>query len=115
MGTDCIFCKIAKKEIKTSIEYEDESVIAFDDKNPQAPVHILIISKKHIPILNDIKANDEKLISKIIAAAKDIAKKKGILESGYRLLVNCGKDGGQVVEHLHFHLLGGRPLNWPPG
>lgn len=113
--SDCIFCKIAAKKIETSLEYEDESIIAFDDKNPQAPVHVLIIPREHIEKINDITANTTKLLGKMIVAAKEIAKEKKIFDSGYRLIINCGKDGGQLIEHLHLHLIGGRLLGWPPG
>ena len=112
---DCIFCKIAKKEIAASFEYENEEVVAFNDKNAQAPVHILIVPKRHIAKVHDITADTMGLIAKMTIAAKEIAKKKGVLDSGYRLVINCGKDSGQLVEHLHMHLLGGRSLGWPPG
>ena len=112
---DCIFCKIAKKEVAVPIEHEDESVMAFDDKNPQAPVHILIIPKEHIKRVNDITGRTMALLGKMTLAAKDVAKKRNVLNSGYRLVINCGKDSGQLVEHLHMHLLGGRELGWPPG
>lgn len=115
MDENCIFCKIAKKEIGTLIEYEDESIIAFDDKNPQAPIHVLIIPKKHIARVNDITAHNMKLLGKMIIAAQGIARKRGVFDSGYRLVINCGKDSGQLIEHLHIHLLGGRQLSWPPG
>jgi histidine triad (HIT) family protein len=115
MSKDCIFCKIAKKEIKAAIEYEDESIIAFSDKNPQAPVHVLIIPKQHIGRVNDITDDSMALMGKMAMASKEIARKRGISDSGYRLVVNCGKDAGQLVEHLHMHLLGARGLGWPPG
>jgi len=111
----CIFCKIAEKEIKTSIEYEDESIIAFNDKNPEAPVHVLIIPREHIRSVNDLTASDMKLLGKMAIAAKEIAKKKKVFDSGYRLIINCGKDAGQLIGHLHMHLLGGRQFGWPPG
>ena len=113
--SDCIFCKIAKKDIRVPIEHEDESIIAFPDKNPQAPVHILIIPKEHIEKVNNITGKNMLLLGKMTMVAKEIAKKKNISDSGYRLIINCGKDGGQLVEHLHMHLLGGRHLAWPPG
>lgn len=111
----CIFCKIAKKEIGAAIEYEDGSVIAFNDKDPQAPVHVLIMPKEHIGSVNDITAGTTGLLETMVIAAKEIARKKGIYDSGYRLTINCGKDGGQLIEHLHMHLLGGRQFGWPPG
>lgn len=112
---ECIFCKIIKKEIAASTEYEDESIIAINDKNPKAPVHVLIIPKEHIGKVNDITAGTMKLLGKMAVAAKEISRKRGISDSGYRLIINCGKDGGQLIEHLHMHLLGGRELGWPPG
>ena len=111
----CIFCKIAGKEIAVKAEYEDDSVMAFDDKNPQAPVHVLIISKKHIASLNDITGKTAGLLGNMTIAAKEIAKRRDVLDAGYRLVVNCGRDSGQAVDHLHMHLLGGRQLGWPPG
>jgi len=113
--SDTIFTKIINKEIPAKIEYEDDDVLAFADINPQAPVHILIIPKKPIPTLNDLQANDEELTGKIILVAKKLAAEKGIAESGYRLVFNCNRDGGQEVYHIHCHLLGGRAMNWPPG
>lgn len=115
MKGNCIFCKIANKEIGTSIEYEDESIIAFNDKEPQAPTHMLIIPKKHIGRVNDISVDTAKFLDKMVLAAKEIARQRRIFDSGYRLVINCGKDGGQLIEHLHMHLLGGRQLGWPPG
>ncbi len=111
----CIFCKIAKKEIAVPIEHEDESVIAFNDKNPHAPVHVLIIPKKHIEKVNDVTAGAIDLLGKMTLAAKEVARKRNVLDSGYRLVINCGKDSGQLVGHLHMHLLAGRQLGWPPG
>ena len=111
----CIFCKIAKKEIRVQVEHEEESVIAFNDKNPHAPVHVLIIPKEHIEKLNDITEETINLLGKMTLAAKEIAKKRNVFNSGYRLVINCGKDSGQMVDHLHMHLLGGRHLGWPPG
>jgi len=112
---DCIFCKIANKEIPVPFEYEDSAVAAFNDKNPQAPVHILIVPKAHMPKINDAAEKDIRLLGQMLMAAKNIAAKRKISDSGYRLIINCGRDGGQLVEHLHIHLLGGRPLGWPPG
>ena len=111
---DCIFCKLAHKEIPTEILYEDDYVVAFPDQNPQAPVHVLIIPKKHIASLDDVKDDDAELLGYIMTKVKDIAAILG-LENGYRLVNNCGEDGMQTVKHLHFHLLGKRKLTWPPG
>lgn len=115
MVEDCIFCKIAAGVIPSTVVYEDEKILAFRDINPEAPTHILIIPKKHIKSINDIDSSDEGLIGYIFTAAKNIAKAEGIDESGYRIVSNCGDNGGQTVPHIHFHLLGGRSLSWPPG
>lgn len=112
---DCIFCKIAKKEIPSTIVYEDDDVIAFNDLNPEAPVHILIIPKKHITNLSDAKPEDQQLLGKLMLVAQKIAAEQGIAERGYRVVTNCGEQGGQTVMHLHFHLLGGREMLWPAG
>lgn len=111
---DCIFCKIAKGEMGETI-YEDDRVVAFNDIDPKAPHHILIIPRRHIPTINDISEKDNELIGHLVQVAKSIAKEKGIAEKGYRLLFNCNRDGGQAVYHIHLHLLGGRQMNWPPG
>ena len=112
---DCIFCKIANKEIPTEMIYEDENVVAFNDLNPTAPVHILVIPKKHIASLNDATAEDTELLGKIMLTIQKIAVDQGIAEKGYRVVTNCGEQGGQSVKHLHFHLLGGREMLWPAG
>lgn len=107
---DCIFCKIINKEVPSTIIYEDEDVIAFKDIHPVTPVHILVIPKKHISSLVDLKEEDEAVIGKIYTVINKIAKQEGILDKGFRVIVNCGEDGGQVVKHIHFHLLGGKKL-----
>jgi len=107
---DCIFCKIIKKEIPSNIVYEDNEILAFRDINPAAPVHILVIPKKHISSLIDLKEEDEILIGKIYTVINKIAKQEEIAENGFRVVVNCGEDGGQEVKHLHFHILGGKRL-----
>ena len=107
---DCIFCKIIKKEIPSNIVYEDDEIIAFRDINPLAPVHILVIPKKHISSLLELTEEDEKLIGRIYTVINKIAKEEGIDEKGFRVVVNCGEDGGQEVKHLHFHILGGKKL-----
>lgn len=109
---DCIFCKIIKGQIPSCIVYEDEEIIAFKDIHPVAPIHILVIPKKHIESINDIKPEDEKVIGKIYSVIKQIAKEQGIAERGYRVIVNCGEDGGQEVMHLHYHLIGGKKLSF---
>ena len=103
---DCIFCKIINKEIPSEIVYEDEDVIAFKDINPKAPVHILVVPKKHIPTLNDL--DDPELLAKIVDTCKKIARDFNVADSGYRVLVNVNKEGGQVIYHVHFHVLGGK-------
>jgi histidine triad (HIT) family protein len=105
-----LFTKIIQKEIPADIVYQDDHVTAFRDINPQAPVHILIVPNKEIPTVNDITASDEVLVGKLFTVAKKIAADEGVAEDGYRLLINCNRDGGQEVFHLHMHLFGGRPL-----
>ena len=107
---ECIFCKIAKKESPSSIDYEDNDIIAFRDINPITPVHVLVIPKKHIESLLELKEEDEILVGKIYTVINKIAKQEGISEKGFRVIVNCGEDGGQEVKHLHYHILGGRKL-----
>ena len=113
--TETIFDKIISKEIPADIVYEDNDFLAFNDINPQAPIHILIIPKKRIPTINDLQPNDYKLIGEMVVIAKNIAEEKGLSEDGYRLIFNCNENGGQTVYHIHLHLLGGRSLSWPPG
>jgi len=112
--SECIFCKIIKGEIPSKTVYEDELVVAFEDINPQAPVHILIVPKEHIPKVDEMKAEHEKLLGHMIFVAKEIAAVKNLKE-GYRLVMNNGPAGGQAVFHIHLHLLGGRQMQWPPG
>jgi len=112
--SESIFTKIIKREIPANIIYEDDDVIAFNDINPKAPIHILIVPKKQIPTLNDLNENDSELIGKVILRAKDIAKNLGIAERGYRLIFNCNDEGGQSVFHIHCHLIGGKKLGWSP-
>ena len=107
---DCLFCKIVKKEIPSTVVYEDDEILAFRDIHPVAPVHVLVIPKKHITSLAEMKKEDEPLIGRIYTVINEIAKKEGIFEKGFRVIVNCGEDGGQVVKHLHFHLLGGKKM-----
>ncbi|MEK6679331.1 MAG: histidine triad nucleotide-binding protein [Nitrospirota bacterium] len=113
--SDCIFCKIIKKEIPSKIVYEDDMVIAFEDVNPQAPVHLLIVPRKHIPTLLDLTPEDNQLIGHIFLTANNLAKNKGISVPGFRTVFNCNKDAGQAVYHIHLHILGGRGMAWPPG
>lgn len=111
---NCLFCKIISREIPTDILYEDEEIVAFPDINPTAPVHILIIPKKHISSSDDLNEENSYLIGKIFLVAKKLAKDMA-LEKGYRVVNNCKEDGGQSVDHIHFHLLGGRKMLWPAG
>jgi len=110
MNNNCIFCKIAKKIIPTDLVYEDDLVVAFNDINPKAPVHILIVPKKHIETIDHLQPEDEKLIGTVIFVAQKIAREKGISKKGYRLVFNVKSHGGQVVDHIHLHLLGGQKL-----
>jgi histidine triad (HIT) family protein len=112
---NCIFCSIVEGKIPSKKVYEDDKVFAFWDINPAAPVHVLIIPKQHIESINELDENNMHITGHIYNAAKKIAKELGVSESGYRVVSNCGKDAGQTVFHIHFHLLGGRNLNWPPG
>lgn len=112
---ECLFCKIANKEIPSTIVYENDYVIAFEDISPEAPVHVLVIPKKHIASLNDINNENSVYIAKIFEAISIISREQGINETGYRIVSNCGKDAMQTVEHVHFHILGKRFLKWPPG
>ncbi len=108
---DCIFCQIVAGKVPSDIVYQDEDVLAFRDINPQAPVHLLIIPKKHITSLAHLSEAESPLIGRMVNTANQLAKEEGVSESGYRLVVNCGKEGGQLVPHLHLHLLGGRQLS----
>ena len=113
---DCIFCKIAQGEISSTKVYEDDRVLAFRDLDPQAPEHVLVIPKKHIVNVLGLAAEDKELAGHILSeAVPEIARSLGVDAGGFRLVTNTGADGGQTVGHLHFHLLGGRPLTWPPG
>ena len=114
--SDCIFCKIARKEIPSTVVYEDEQVVAFRDLQPQAPEHVLVIPKKHVESVLGLQQEDKDLAAHILVdVLPEIAKQLGVDASGFRLVVNTGKDGQQTVKHLHFHLLGGRSMQWPPG
>ena len=113
--SDTIFGKISRGEIPADIVYQDEEVVAFRDLNPQAPTHILLIPRKPIPSLNALEAEDAELVGKLFLAARKIAEQEGIAAAGYRTVINCNAAAGQTVFHLHLHLLGGRPMRWPPG
>lgn len=112
---DCIFCKIINGDIPSNKIYEDDKVYAFKDINPEAPIHFLIIPKEHIESANAINENNSDIISHIFKVIKQLSVEFNISERGYRVVNNCGEDGGQTVRHLHFHVLGGRSLQWPPG
>ncbi|NLN19890.1 MAG: histidine triad nucleotide-binding protein [Firmicutes bacterium] len=112
---DCIFCRIAKEEVPADIVHENEQIVAFRDINPQAPVHVVVIPRKHIASLAASSADDVALLGEILKAAKEVAEKLDIQASGYRVVNNCGPDAQQSVQHIHFHVLGGRRLGWPPG
>jgi len=113
--TDCIFCKIIEKKIPSRIVFEDDIALAFEDINPQAPVHTLIIPKKHIATVLDLDERDAHLMGHLVKVANKIAREKGIAERGFRLVTNCNPESGQEIYHIHLHLLGGRPMHWPPG
>ena len=108
---DCIFCRIVEGEIPSDTVYQDEEIIAFRDINPQAPVHIVIIPRRHIASLSHLSESDSALVGRMVAAANRLAEEEGLTERGYRVVINCGKEGGQLVPHLHLHLVGGRQLS----
>ncbi|MDF1643652.1 MAG: histidine triad nucleotide-binding protein [Pseudomonadales bacterium] len=111
----CIFCKIVAGEIPAQILYQDDDVLCFRDVAPQAPTHMLVIPKKHISSIAELESSDINLAGKILVTATQMAKEQGISESGYRVAMNCGEEGGQTVDHIHMHILGGRQMGWPPG
>lgn len=112
---DCIFCRIIKGDIPAKKVYEDDEVLAFHDINPQAPTHVLVIPKKHIPFVAELDESDAPLMGKVILAGKKIARELKLHREGFRMVINNGRFAGQQVFHIHLHLLGGRPMNWPPG
>ncbi len=112
---DCIFCKMANGEIRPDVVYEDDQVLAFRDLNPQAPTHVLVIPKRHISTLNELGPADAELTGRLFLAAREVAEADGIAERGYRTVINCNAEAGQSVFHVHLHVLGGRPMRWPPG
>jgi len=113
--SDCLFCKMVSGEIEPDTVYEDDEVMAFRDISPQAPTHVLVIPKQHIATLNDLDSDNAAVLGKMAFVASQLAKQEGFAEQGYRTVMNCNADGGQAVFHIHLHLLGGRPLGWPPG
>ena len=112
---DCIFCQIANHDIASTVVYEDDEIIAFEDIDPQAPVHILIVQKRHINTLMELKENEMETVQQLFLVAQQVALLKQIEYSGFRVVINCNSNGGQTVYHLHAHLLGGRKMSWPPG
>ena len=114
-AVDCLFCRIVRKELPARILFENERLLAFEDSRPRAPVHVLVIPKDHFASLNDAPDGAEALLGEILFRAREIAREKGIGESGYRIVLNTARDSGQEVFHIHFHILGGRRLAWPPG
>lgn len=114
-ASDCLFCKIISGEIQGKVAYEDDRYFAFHDINPQAPVHVLIVPRQHIPTLNDLTPEHDELVGGMFRVAKQLAREMEIDEDGYRAVFNCNRGAGQSVWHIHLHLLGGRPMNWPPG
>ncbi|GBE06877.1 MAG TPA: histidine triad nucleotide-binding protein [Nitrospirae bacterium] len=112
---DCLFCKIIEKKIPSKIVYEDNRMLAFEDINPQAPIHILIIPKKHISTVLEIAPADNELVGSMLQAANNIARDKGVADRGFRLVFNCNREAGQEVFHIHLHLFAGRQMHWPPG
>ncbi|EPC02281.1 HIT family hydrolase [Litchfieldella anticariensis FP35 = DSM 16096] len=112
---DCLFCKIINREIPSDIVYEDEDVLAFNDINPQAPTHVLLIPKRHVATLNDLKEDDLALVGRMTFSAAKLANEYGFAEDGYRVVMNCNEKGGQSVYHIHMHLMGGRRFTWPAG
>jgi histidine triad (HIT) family protein len=115
MADNCLFCKMVSGDIKPSLVYDDADVMAFNDINPQAPLHALVIPKRHIATLNDTTADDASLLGKLITTATRIAREAGVADGGYRVVMNCNADAGQSVFHIHLHVLGGRHMRWPPG
>ena len=115
MSTDCLFCRIIAGERPADFVYEDDELIAINDINPQAPMHVLVMPRRHIATLNDLAAGDSSLVGAMIRRAAAIARDRGVAERGYRALFNCNREAGQSVFHIHLHVLGGRRLGWPPG
>jgi histidine triad (HIT) family protein len=113
--SDCLFCRIIKRELPASIVFEDDRILAFNDINPQAPTHVLVLPKRHIATLNDLDAADDSLVGEIVRRAAAIAAERGLAAGGYRTVFNTNRNAGQTVFHIHLHLIGGRHMGWPPG
>jgi histidine triad (HIT) family protein len=114
-AADCLFCRIVRKEIPAKVLFENDRILAFEDIRPKAPVHVLVIPKDHFASLNDAPEGAEALLGEILLRARAISREKGIGETGYRIVLNTARDSGQEIFHIHFHVLGGRPMGWPPG
>ena len=115
MPSDCLFCKIAHRDVPASVVYEDDHLLAFNDINPQGPTHVLVIPKQHIASLNDLSPEHDRIVGELVRRAAAIAKERGIDAGGFRMVFNTNRDAGQTVFHIHLHLIGGRKLAWPPG
>ena len=115
MSGDCLFCRIASGDQPATLVFEDDDVVAFEDINPQAPTHVLVIPREHLESINDLSAEYTELAGRIVTVCREIAESRGLASNGYRVVINCGSDGGQMVPHLHAHLLAGRQMTWPPG
>ena len=113
--SDCLFCKIVGRQIPAAIVYQDDRLVAFKDINPQAPMHILVVPRRHVATLNDLTAEDDELMGEMVRLGAAIAKEYGHDARGYRTVLNCNADAGQTVFHIHLHVLGGRTMTWPPG
>jgi len=111
----CLFCRIVSGEIPAKKVHEDEHLLAFEDINPQAPLHVLVVPKRHVATLNDLQAEDDQLVGEMVRRAAAIAESRGVAAGGYRTVFNCNSDAGQTVFHIHLHVLGGRRMGWPPG
>jgi histidine triad (HIT) family protein len=111
----CVFCRLAKGQLRADIVYEDEAVLGFKDIHPQAPVHVLVIPREHLTALWEVDASHTQILGRLLLAANDIADRMGVQQTGYRIVINTGTEAGQTVDHVHVHVLGGRKLTWPPG
>ncbi len=115
MASDCLFCRIIDGDLPSTQVYTDDDIVAIRDIAPQAPTHILLITRRHVPSVNDLTGDDSGLACALLTAAANVARQEGVADAGYRLVINTGRNGGQTVDHLHVHLLGGRAMTWPPG
>ena len=112
---DCLFCKVVAGQVPATVVFQNDHVVAFKDITPRAPTHVLIVPRRHLATLNELSPGDDALVGEMVRAAAAIAKEQGLAERGYRTVFNCNADAGQTVFHIHLHLLGGRPMTWPPG